>query len=123
MSLNGIKKADLLALPDRADWQATTAYDSLLVFGSKSKHESGWCGITIVGVNGDTPVEKVTTYSDDIEWIQPNAKRLPGGMPYGGMRMDCTYPSRVLHFWAREPLAFHIGLVVSSVTIELKERT
>ncbi len=122
MSVNTVTRDELLALPDRADWQGTSTYDSLLIFGSEEAHESGWSGITVVGVNKGVPVEKVTTYSDDVEWILP-APRMVAGRPYGHMRMDCTHPGKVLHFWAHGGQMFSIGHVLSSITIQVKEKT
>lgn len=58
------------------------------VIPSGRKHESGWAQMNLVATfyDGREPV-LCSTFSDDISF-------------YGtGFRMDCDYPSRIIHIW------------------------
>lgn len=87
--LNDWSRKELLALPQRK-WDSISTYDSILVFSTGHKHDSGWACMTVIGVIGGCPKEVITRGSDDIEW------KIPGAL----LRTDCTLKARALHFWA-----------------------
>lgn len=115
MNIQSLSYKDLINIPDRENWDTPTAYDSLLIFSSKKKHDSGWSQITIVGVIAGNAKEKATTHSDDLNWlIEPNQ--------YGecSMRTDCIYKSKAFHFWSNYH-KFEVGMSLSSIDIKVKK--
>jgi hypothetical protein len=111
-------RKELLALPAR-DWEdVAAAYDSLLVFSARRKHDSGWSMIYVVGCREQKPVEICCACADDLEWVFPDAIRYGDAKEYtiGQVRTDCTWPAGILHFWLRDA-TFRVGAALSSVTI------
>lgn len=112
-------RAELLALPRRAWDDASPVYDSLLVFSSRRKHDSGWSCIAIVGCVKNQPIEVCTECSDDIEWKFPSAETFGGGKySIGQMRMDCLFPAGIMHAWSHEN-RFRVGISLSSIEVQL----
>lgn len=111
------KRAALLALPLRAWDDTENEYDSLLIFNARTKHDSGWSHINVVGCRKQVPVELCVTCADDLEWILPAPTKCADFL-IGQMRMDCLYPAGILHAWTRKG-RFTVGAAISSVTIEL----
>lgn len=109
-----IKRKELLALPVRA-WPDESTYDSLYLVPSGRKHESGYMCVAIVGIRDHKPVE-IAAFPDDIEWKMPQDTSY-----WGDMRMDCEYPSGILHPWSHR-YAFKVGRALSSTTITLVKR-
>jgi len=103
--VNKITKKELMALPVR-HWMAHSIYDTLLVFSSGQKHNSGWAAMYVVGLIKGVPVEIASNCSDDIEWL---------GFDF--VRTDCAYKSGVMHFWKRG-YQFEVGDALSSITIK-----
>lgn len=119
-SLSEWSKRELLALPHR-EWDATEEeYDSLLIFPTGRKHESGWKGMAIVGCRNMIPVEICSSCSDDIEWKLPTMKTFGQRKEWsiGQMRMDCTPEAGILHAWCRDG-KFRVGCAISSITVDL----
>lgn len=104
-----IKRKELLALPERG-WREESIYDSLYLVPSGRKHDSGYMCVAIVGVRDYKPVE-IAAYPDDIEWIVPATDRMD-------FRMDCEYPSGILHPWSYNH-KFKVGSALSSTTVTL----
>ena len=109
---NDLIRKDLLILPHR-DWQVDTVYDSLLIFSTRQKHDSGYARMYIIGMDDDTPKEIATSGSDDIEWKVPI-----GVHGIGQLRTDCLAKSGILHFWSNY-CKFKVGLACSSITVEM----
>ena len=86
--INKWTRKELLKLPQR-DRELTSVYDSLLVFITGQKHNSGWARMVIIGVIDGCPKEVITSDSDDIEWT----------VPYKLVYTDCVLKARALHFW------------------------
>lgn len=115
-SLMNWTRKELLALPHR-DWQEESNYESLLVWGAAGLHDSKWSRIGLVGCEKQAPVEILTLYSDDIEWVTKHeAEGVGTNWRRGQMKMDCCPRSKALHFWSRD-CRFHVGHVLSSLTI------
>lgn len=109
LNLETATRKDILALPKRATWEADgTVYNMVLVVPSRTKHDSGWAGITLIGINKEVQ-EICTTYSDDISWKNPLGLEI---------RTDCFFKSKVLQFWSSNA-NFLIGSELSSVNIEI----
>ena len=117
-------RKELLALPERK-WDACDeVYDSLLVFSARTKHDSGWSQIVVIGCRDHKPVEICGRGADDLEWKFPPPRRYGSSNEYsiGQVRSDCTWPAGILHFWERS-MTFKVGCALSSVTIEVQPRT
>lgn len=112
-------KKELLALPMR-DWSKEGIYDSLLIFSTGRKHDSGWDTMAIIGVTERQPKEICTICSDDIEWKLPAPQLYGVGNKFslGQFRSDCCIKSGALHVWTDKGM-FHVGTALSSITIEL----
>jgi hypothetical protein len=116
-SINQWTKKELLELPVRA-WDTPTNYDSLLIFSTGKKHNSGYAMIAIIGVKKGKPVEIAAQCSDDIEWKLPSMIYV-GQYSIGQMRMDYAIKSGAMHAWC-DKYRFYVGHALSSITIELK---
>ena len=121
MRVNGWSRKALIALPHR-EWQDDSAiYDSLLVFSNRTKHDSGWSHMVVIGCNEQTPVEICGVCADDLDWVFPPAKTYGSAndrFQVGQIRMDCTFPAGILHVWSRSN-RFRVGAALSSVTINV----
>lgn len=112
-NITTMTKAELLLLPIR-EWKKVGFYDSILLFPSKHKHESGFAEMIIIGVVDDEAVEIAADGPDDINWYSP----APSHQFMANLRTDCVWKSRVLHYWS--PLyRFCVGPSLSSVDIRL----
>jgi hypothetical protein len=118
-SINEWSRAALLTLPHREWSDESPRYDSLLIFSTGKKHDSGWAMMAIIGVRKQIPVEICTSCSDDIEWKMPAAKTYGDNKEYtrGQYRSDCVIKSGALHVWTREG-KFRVGASLSSTEIE-----
>lgn len=101
------KRKDLLKLPVR-DWDKDSTYDSIYLVPSGKKHDSGWMCIAVIGLNKSKPVE-IAAYPDAINWEIADTH---------DFRMDCTYPSGIVHVWARRH-RFYVEDALSSLEIKL----
>lgn len=99
-----ITRGDLLALP-RRPWQESAVYDSLIVFPSRQKHDSGWGCMTVVGCRDLTPIQLITTSMDDL--------RLDSAV-----NIDCLHRAKALHIW-RPHHAFRVPHSLSSINISV----
>lgn len=105
-NLNQWSRKDLLSLPERA-WGDISQYDSVLILGTRRKHDSGWGIMAIIGVIDHVPVEIACQCCDDIAWS--------GSM----FRTDCAFRSGALHAWRRGS-KFVVGYATSSIEIEIR---
>jgi hypothetical protein len=108
--MNGLKKRDLLALPQRK-WDESKEYDSILVINSGKKHDSGWALMVIIGCVKSEPVE-IAAWCDDICW---NFQEKPSSYDF---RNDMVFPCGAIHFWSNK-YKYHIGASLSSVDVTL----
>ena len=118
--VNEWPKKALLSLPHRKWDDDNPRYDSLLIFSTGKRHESGFAKMAIIGVREGMPVEVCTICSDDIEWKLPPAKTYGSKNEFaiGQFRTECIIKSGALHVWVREG-KFRVGPSLSSVVIEL----
>jgi len=111
--MNKLTRKDLLSLPQR-DWNKVGIYDSLIVYATGHRHDSGYSCIVIVGCNDRKPVELVTQFSDDIRWMHNGYK----------LRSDALLKCRAMHFWINEPhIKFHVGAALSSTEVQMHKTT
>lgn len=110
-------KTELLKLPDRSwDAELDKVYDELLIVPGRTKHDSGYSHIAIIGVIGSKPIE-ILAYPDDIEL----PKALEASSYSMDFRMDCSYPHGVLRLWSNR-YKFKVGFPTSSTTIVAVKR-
>lgn len=126
----------LLSLPQRK-WDTKKIYDFLYFVPTKTKHDSGYGIIAIIGAcYGEKTIPGVTSlinfevgkyklsvieiaaYCDDISWYMPES--LPSKQS-ANLRMDCEYPSGIIRAWHYE-FAFEVGVSLSSTDIRLVVR-
>lgn len=109
-------KKEMLALPD-ADWTNPKWWNSILIIPLRTKHDSGYAHIALVGVDEKGIAREVlTACSDDIEW--PLA---PSGFGNeSDIRTDAYYPSGVLKLWSRR-YEFRVSHPVSTARIECRK--
>lgn len=116
-SIEKMTRAELLALPER-EWNKVTDYDYILLIPAKTKHDSGYAHINIIGVKEDGNAEMVASRPDDIAWITPT----PIYKGCYGIRTDCFYKSKALRFWSGKD-KFRVYGGVSSIDISLVPRS
>jgi hypothetical protein len=107
MNLNKLTRKELMALPVR-DWNSESTYDSVLIFGSKKKHDSGWGLMVVVGIIDNDPVEIASQNCDDINWQIPAKTNTYSP----NLRTDCCLKSGILHFWVSSA-KFKVGTEVT----------
>lgn len=119
-----VRRKDLLALPVRK-WNEATIYDSVYLVPTGRKHDSGYSLIAIVGVTDGKPVE-IAAYCDDICWSLPTEHpydRIRPGLHMNPLRMDCLYPSGIMHMWGSGEhhftARFLVGTSLSSTDVTL----
>lgn len=104
---------ELLSLPYcKLDAKTSNVYDSLLIFPTSHKHDSGWRCMAIVGVRASIPIELLTTGADDLNWSVVQSE------DYLDIRTDCCMKSGVLHYWGNYS-AFEVGFPNSSIDIKI----
>lgn len=108
--LNKWSRKELLALPQRECGSIST-YDTILVFSTGRKHDSGWACMTTIGVIDGVPKEVITQGIDDIEW------KIPGAL----LCTDCTLKARALHFWVVKG-QFVVREALSSIEITVRTK-
>lgn len=104
------RQRDLLALPlgRRDRW-----YSGLLILPTQRKHKTGWGTVAIIGTRGENAECILTKGCDDVV--------LPVVSEEFDLRMDCTFPSRVLRLWSRD-FDMSIGHYGSTVPVILQPR-
>ena len=114
-------KKELLTLPDAVWNQGGTWYESLLMIPLRTKHESGYAHIALIGVDKDGYAREVLTRcSDDIQMpFAPAGYARLGMAEESDLRFDCFHPSGVLKLWSRR-YQFRVSYPVSSVRIEVR---
>ena len=115
--LNKWTRKMFLSLP-RREWDETSSYDSIVILDNRTKHDSGYACMVIIGIEKGVPKEVCAEWCDDIEWIIPSP-RLCETYPIGQFRTDCFLKSGAMHVWSHNAI-FIVGIAVSSVTIELR---
>lgn len=96
-------RAELLAQPKREWDKALTGVAGVYVIPSGRKHDSGWACMDFVAEFKDrrTHLMRFGGCCDDV--------RFKGAH----FRMDCEYPSRIIHIW--NPYPFTISHNLSSI--------
>ena len=97
-------RKELLKLPSRP-WNEESIFDTLLLWPSPSKHESGWGCMTLIGCNDFVPLQLITKNADDFSLE-------------GDHRMDCVWENKTLHLW-RNNYRFFVSRSSSSMTIRV----
>jgi hypothetical protein len=108
-----LTRRQLLELPHR-EWKEESEYESLLILPGRTKHGSGWAQITIIGIKADGYMEIAATCPDDLSWHFPAPQY---EFDYG-MRTDCIFKNKCLHFWHAR-MRFKVGMELSSIEIHL----
>lgn len=106
-NLNSITKKSLLELKNR-ECLVKSTYDSLIIFNSGLKHESGFGIMYIAGLIDCKPVELIKSGCDSISWES-------NGFEW---TTDLLYPSGLLHFFGVY-CKFEVGFSLSSTQIKL----
>lgn len=93
-NIHKMTRRDFDTLPHRESWNMETIYDSILLFPTKRKHDSGYACMRIVGVVGGQAVEIAAEGPDDICWHLPPKKHeyIPN------FRTDCILKNGALRF-------------------------
>lgn len=117
-----ITKKQLLNSPHR-QWDDTRRlYDQVLMVQGKTKHESGYMHIVLIGAyrEGEEIKYEVCGYPDDVEWNFGEPVRFGDNkeFSFSRVRMDCWYPQGVFQFHTRSG-KFHISTALSSMTVRL----
>ena len=107
-------RKELLALPERP-WNVVRTYESILLFPTNRKHDSGFALMLVIGCYDRKASEIAVSTSDDIKWHISEMERC-GDYHLANLRTDCFVKNGGLHFWM-ENNAFTIGHAVSSVNI------
>lgn len=111
MDLGKVKKNELLKSPTRKWNDVENEYDFILLVPGRTKHESGFMHIAVIGVSGEDM--EICAWPDDISCHFPVVKA--GPYDYPSVRMDCFYPSGVLRYHGRGK--FKVGHALSSIDI------
>lgn len=114
MDISKYSRKQLLILPSKP-WSKISEYDSVIIFGSRVKHDSGFNLINVIGCIDQNPVEIATQCSDDINWFVSKSNH--SGV--ANLRMDVLPKSNATHFWRRES-KFVVGSAHSSFDIKVE---
>ena len=105
-------RKDFDSLPHRATWNMETIYDTILLFPTKRKHDSGYACMMIVGVADGLAVEIAANGCDDICWHIPD----PIESKYiQSIRNNCILKNGGMHFHGYG--RFKVGCPLSSIYI------
>lgn len=104
--LRDMTRSELLSVPERPWSTSESVYDSLVVWPSVHKHDSGWGCMTMVGCRDMKPVEVITRSSDDFKLSE-------------GVWIDCLHHAKALHLW-RHGWEFVVPHVLSFVYIGMR---
>lgn len=106
-----MKRSDFDTLPHRASWNMETVYDTILLFPTKRKHDSGYACMMIVGVNGGNAVEIAANGPDDICWHVPAKTHVYRP----NLRNDCILKNGGMQFHGHGK--FKVGRLLSSIDV------
>jgi len=115
MGIEEYTKRELLKLKER-DWQQKSIYDSIVIVPTRTKHDSGFTLMAIIGIRNGKPIE-IAAHCDDVNWYIPSGV-YPGEMI---LRTDCYYPHNIIHFWSNKCI-FEVGASASSTDVRLKRK-
>lgn len=109
-TLATVGRAELLAAPARASWDAECVCDSVYLVPLGEPHNgTPWGMLAIVGHVWDGGYILAGKGSDSVDWEVPDGVRL---------RTDVTHPEGIVHMWSPNA-KFKIGSDLESITIEL----
>lgn len=112
----------LLDVEDRPTgwYDSDRQYNSVVVIGNRTRHDSGYMCMTILGVwrdGGGLQIERCARGSDDLGWeLPPCQSLLIGTAP----RTDCLWPSGAMRFWVSPGYYITVGSGLSSITLTVK---
>jgi len=89
-------------------------FDSVLVIPTRTKHDSGFNCILVIGCNDGEAVCKITDWSDDLKFNVIDAEKI-----CQNVRMDCL-PNGILRVWGKQIKVD--GYCVSTVDFNIKNR-
>ena len=109
--IDRMTRKDFDLLPHRVTWNMETIYDTILLFPTKRKHDSGYACMMIVGVVDGHAVEIAANGCDDICWHLPakSHEYTPN------LRNDCILKNGGIHFHGCGN--FKVGRSLSSIDI------
>lgn len=108
---NNRPRKELETAPQRASWREPTTYQSVYLLPARTKHDSGYSLIQIVGVKEDGSLE-TAAHCDDVCWKHEPSRHYT-------MRTDMTYPGGVCHCWGWNT-TFTVGASLSSTDISVR---
>lgn len=116
-TVHEMTKKEILDLPDAEGGAEAKWWRSLLIIPLRTKHDSGYSNMAIVGVDEDGQGEVLVRYCDDLQFpLAPS-----GFQDEADLRMDCYYPSGVQKLWSRR-FEFRLEWPGSSSRIEVRKR-
>lgn len=117
MDVFDMKKSDIIALSKNLPTSSKYSpleFDSVLVIPTRTKHDSGYNCILVIGCNKGEAVCKITDWSDDLKFNTIDKDDL-----FSNIRMDCL-PNGVLRVWGKQ-ISID-GYCVSTVDFNIKNR-
>ncbi len=115
-------RKELMALPERA-WDKPERYDTILLFPSKRKHDSGFARMVIIGCRDGMAVEIAVSSPDDLNWHVPNMHDY-GTFTLANLKTDCYLKNGGLQFWAHgKQFLFTCELSSTDIYIVPKEKS
>lgn len=115
-------KEQLLAMPYRTDENVSRQYTEILIIPLKTKHDSGFSNIAIIGIwkdeNKQEHHEVCANQVDDISWLLPTITIGKGKNAFqmAAVRTDCYYPQGILRYHGRNGY-FTVSYALSSIDI------
>ena len=95
-------RKELLALPKRKWDEILRGVSGIYVLPTRKKHDSGWsCMAFVAEFKDGRPMVGFGGGCDDVSFRG------------NGFRMDCDYPSGIIHIWSLR--TFSISHVISSI--------
>ena len=116
---------ELKALPFRGDYDTPVECDSLIILPTRRKHSSGFRCMDFVAVKGNTPICRVSGYSDvlhidGIGGIGIWKGSIPDLIKAKGWSIDCLQKSGLLRLFSAK-YKLIVGNALSSMEIFAKE--
>ena len=99
MDVFKMKKSEVIALSKTLPTSSKYSpleFDSVLVIPTRTKHDSGYNCILVIGCNAGEAVCKITDWSDVLKFNVIGSDSL-----YNNIRMDCL-PNGILRVWGKQ---------------------
>ena len=109
---NTSSKKKLLELPHREVYYSE--YDTVLLLPARTKHESGYAHINIIGCIDGNAVEIASQYADHV-WLDELYKYAPSSIS-----MDCIFSNKVIQLFSTGH-KLCVGGSCSSTSINFKK--